>query len=226
MYRHDLAYLSEGACYTLLDSTLPATIHQCIHDMIQRRQPFIVCRQTFAPSLNLATSCLIASQKYRVAVKVEPSTATITSPLCLSEILPTLSSVLRPAFQHFLLRCDELGARIYVYGSFSHQYFTQLTFIHAKSDIDLLIIPTHNQMLIAILVAIEQLQHELSGLLKVDGEIRLADKDIAFSELSACLRGSIPTILVKTLTDTRLESTLALLGWTPHEIDIAQQQLC
>ncbi len=219
MQRHDLVYLQHHESYDFISTSLPLSVTMAVNKMIEYKQPFTACRQDIDNAIKVATSYIENGRKYRLALKLFKTPEFIVPPLALEILIPQLPKKIRKNTQDFIDRCSSLECDVHVYGSFANQYFTGLPFVRPTSDLDILII-AHNNNISQILLEIEafnQIAKSVIGL-TVDGEIRLqGSNDISFNELIYAIIFGIPTVLVKTLCDIKLQKTDVLLGWNTDE---------
>ncbi|WP_201596358.1 malonate decarboxylase holo-[acyl-carrier-protein] synthase [Psychrobacter vallis] len=221
MHRHDLVYLQAHESYEFMNASLPLSVRAAVEQMITAQQPLTVCRQDSDTVTKVAASYIEDGRKYRLALTLPKPPAVITSPLRLEALVPQLPKALQTRAQQFIARCADLESDVYVYGSFANQYFTGLPFITPTSDLDILIV-AHRDNISPILLEVAAFGRfsEAALGLKIDGEIRLQGRDdISFNELSHAMIFDIPTVLVKTLVDIRLQTIDVLLGWNTDEYE-------
>lgn len=228
MDRHDLIYIHPEGAFDFLDRTLPEEVQHKVKEMIIKQIPFTLCRQDFAADLSaaqqrlnlkVATSCMHNGQKYRVALQLSSAPLQIDKPLPLNKILNQFDPVVDAALTLFIQQLSALQCDAYVYGSFSNQYFTQVQYIHAQSDLDLLLIPRTIHNLENILMQIQKLQ--VCTPFKIDGELQLSHaKNISFNELIYALKNQQQQIVVKGFRYISLEKINELLGWNVHEFNL------
>lgn len=221
MHRHDLVYLQAHESYEFMNASLPLSVRAAVERMIAAQQPLTVCRQDSETTTKVATSYIEDGRKYRLALTLPKIPEVITSPLKLAVLIPQLPKALQTRAQQFIARCADLESDVYVYGSFANQYFTGLSFITPTSDLDILIV-AHCDNISPILLEVAAFGRfaEAALGLKIDGEIRLQGRDdISFNELSHAMIFGIPTVLVKTLVDIRIQTIDVLLGWNTDEYE-------
>lgn len=221
MQRHDLVYLQPHESYEFLNASLPLSVTMAVDQMITSQQPLTVCRQDIDKVVKVATSYIEDGRKYRLALMLPKLPEVITSPLVLEALIPQLPKAIQQPTQKFIDRCAHLACDVRVYGSFANQYFTGLPFVQPTSDLDVLIVANSDNISLVLLEieAFKRLADAVVGL-KVDGEIRLQGRDdVSFSELSHAIMFDIPTVLVKTLFDIKLQKIDVLLGWNTDEYE-------
>ncbi|AAZ18993.1 putative malonate decarboxylase, subunit E [Psychrobacter arcticus 273-4] len=222
MHRHDLVYLQPEEAFTMLNASLPLAVIQAVDNMIMAEQPFTVCRQSTQYLSKVATSHIENNCKYRLALQLSNPPKVTTLPLALENLIPSLPNDIQQETRCFIDQCRNLGADIYVYGSFANQYFTNLPFVNPTSDLDILIIVNNMDMLARILVEIEIFKQFVRSKvdLRIDGEVRLnSHNDVSFNELIHALISDIPTVLVKTIYEVELQTIDVLLGWNTYECE-------
>ncbi|WP_350656166.1 malonate decarboxylase holo-[acyl-carrier-protein] synthase [Psychrobacter sp. S1-30-MNA-CIBAN-0213] len=221
MQRHDLVYLQPHESYGFMNASLPLSVTTAVGKMIESQQPLTACRQDINSVIKVATSYIEDGRKYRLALNLSKTPEVITSPLALEALISQLPQAIREHTQKFIERCSHLGCDVRVYGSFANQYFTGLPFVKPTSDLDILIV-AHSNNISQILLEMEafNLLAKSAVGLKIDGEIRLHGcNDISFNELIYAIMFDIPTVLVKTLCDIKLQKIDVLLGWNTDEFE-------
>lgn len=221
MQRHDLVYLQAYESYDFMSLSLPTSIKLAVETMIASQQPLTVCRQDRANVTKVATSYIENGCKYRLALTLPKPPQVITTPLALTALIPQLPKTIQNPTAHFIKRCTRLGCTVHAYGSFANQHFTGLPFVKPTSDLDLLII-ANSDYIAPILLEIAAFSRLVSTLadLKIDGEIRLHGcDDVSFNELTYAIMFDIPTVLVKTLEDIKLQNIDVLLEWNTDDYE-------
>ena len=221
MQRHDLVYLQPYESYDFMNASLPLSVTMAVGKMIESQQPLTACRQDIANVIKVATSYIEDGRKYRLALTLSKTPEIIKPPLALEVLVPQLPKAIREHAQKFIERCSYLDCDVHVYGSFANQYFTDLPFVKPTSDLDVLIV-AHSNNISQILLEVEALNLFAKSTvgLKIDGEIRLHGcNDISFNELIYAIMFDIPTVLVKTLCDIKLQKIDVLLGWNTDEFE-------
>lgn len=221
MQRHDLVYLQAHESYSFLNASLPASVTLAVDDMIYSQQPLTVCRQDMDNVTKVATSYIEDGRKYRLALTLPKLPQVVTTPLALTALIPQLPTAIQQHAQKFINCCTRLECEVYAYGSFANQYFTGLSFVRPTSDLDLLIVANNNNIapILLEIAAFNRLANAVADL-KIDGEIRLqGGSDISFNELTYAIMFDIPTVLVKTLDDIKLQNIDVLLGWNTDDYE-------
>ena len=211
MNRHDLIYLQASDSYRFLDASLPLQVKQKIQEQISQNIPFTVCRQESEDYFKVAINIMLQQRKYRVALGLSATPTLSQRPLLLAKILDRFSAEIQNMLQHFISAMQQLSCRVYVYGSYANQFFNPDIFVHAQSDLDLLIQPEHRHALDQIIAEIIKFKAQLC--IPIDGEIALEPKqNISFNELIFALRHQQEQIIVKGLRDIKLQSIADICG--------------
>ena len=221
MQRHDLVYLQPHEPYDFMNASLPLSVTMAVDKMIESQQPLTACRQDVNDVIKVATSYIEDGRKYRLALTLSKTPEIIKPPLALEVLVPQLPKAIQRPTQQFIERCAYLNCDVRVYGSFANQYFTSLPFVKPTSDLDILIV-AHSNNISQILLAVEafNLLAQSAVGLKIDGEIRLHGcNDVSFNELIYAIMFDVPTVLVKTLCDIKLQKIDVLLGWNTDEFE-------
>lgn len=200
MDRHDLAYLRDSANLHFLDVSLPETVKQKVYQLLNQHIPMTVCRQDDmdAGQVKLAINCLVEGYKYRVACLVEKhDIEQITRPLSLQALLKADLHILQPkVLIDFADNLEQVGCKVYVYGSYAYQSLTQEAYVRPTSDLDLLLYPQHQHDVPKILQLILQIQAQSS--IRLDGEIQIhPDWHVSFNELIAVFPEMNQQVIVK-----------------------------
>ena len=200
MDRHDLAFLRDSATLHFLDVSLPETVKQKVYQLLNQHIPMTVCRQEDVDvgQVKLAINCLVEGYKYRVACLVEKhEIEQITRPLSLQALLEADSQLLQPkVWSDFADNLEQLGCKVYVYGSYAYQSLTQEAYVRPTSDLDLLLYPQHQHDVPEILQIIQQVQAQSS--IRLDGEIQIhPDWHVSFNELIAVFPEMKQQVIVK-----------------------------
>ena len=221
MQRHDLVYLQRHEPYDFMNASLPLSVTMAVDKMIESQQPLTACRQDINDVIKVATSYIEDGRKYRLALTLSTTPKVIKPPLALEALIPQLPKAIQRSTQQFIERCADLNCDVRVYGSFANQYFTGLPFVKPTSDLDILIV-AHSNNIAQILLEVEafNLLAQSAAGLKIDGEIRLHGcNDVSFNELIYAIMFDVPTVLVKTLCDIKLQKIDVLLGWNTDEFE-------
>lgn len=211
MNRHDLIYLQASDSYRFLDTSLPLQVKQKIQEQISQNIPFTVCRQESEDYFKVAINIMLQQRKYRVALGLSATPTLSQRPLLLARILDRFSAEIQTMLQHFISAMQQLSCCVYVYGSYANQFFNPDIFVHAQSDLDLLIQPEHRHALDQIIAEIIKFKAQLC--IPIDGEIALEHKqNISFNELIFALHHQQEQIIVKGLRDIKLQSIADICG--------------
>lgn len=221
MNRHHLIYLRPEDAFIFLDASLILPVQQKIRHMMQQNMPFTICRQESKDYFKVATNCLINGRKYRVALGLAWVPASSQKPLHLSAITETFDTQTKSILHQFIQQMEKLNCSVYVYGSYACQHLYQEKFVHAQSDLDLLIESSNMEMIAEIIQAIDQLKKQLA--IAIDGEIALpTTQNISFNELIFALKHTQKSIIVKELYEISLQNIAEIFG---AKLDALQQDL-
>lgn len=230
MNRHDLVYIQSRDQFVFLDESLPMSVKDKVQQMIARHVPFTVCRQDPLPvsaldidhrdyGLKVATSCIYQAQKHRIALVLKNTPMHSHQPLALYKVLPYFDPKTQVALDGFIRDLDAINCKVFVYGSYSNQYFSDDRFLHAQSDVDILLWPQDLQQLTLILIKIQRLKSKID--LKVDGELQIKEgQHVSFNELIHALKQQHNEIVVKGFRHISLQNINELLGWMPYEFNL------
>ncbi|RZG87034.1 malonate decarboxylase holo-[acyl-carrier-protein] synthase [Acinetobacter sp. WCHAc060033] len=217
MNRHHLIYLQANETFRFLDTSLAVSIQQKIHQMIEQNIPFTVCRQESVDYFKVAVSCFIDGRKYRVALALDTVPVQSHKPPLLSVIAENLDTQTQALLQAFIQKMEQMSCSVQVYGSYANQYLYKENFVHAQSDLDLLIEVNEMNKLPQIIQAIEQLKIQIS--ITIDGEIALPTaQNFSFNELIFALNHQQDTLIVKELYEIRLQKIAEILGGNLYEL--------
>jgi len=217
MNRHHLIYLQPNDTFSLLDSSLTTSVQQKVQQMIQQNLPFTVCRQDTEAYFKVAANCLVQGQKFRVALGLKCTPQVSQQPPLLSSILDMLDLPIQHTLQQFIQHMQTLSCSVHVYGSYACQYLYQDQFIHAQSDLDLLLELKDMQTLALVIQALAQLKTQLP--IRIDGELALLHgQNISFNELLFALDQQQDSIIVKELYAIKLQSLAELFAGSLYAI--------
>lgn len=208
MNRHDLALLCPRAQLHFLDQNLPTVVYQTIQHWVEQGIPMTICRQDHQPAVQvkLAMSCFIQARKYRIAFTVNPTDIIeIQSPVLLSQILQDFDLVLQAQLKKFMQSLSQLDCQVYVYGSYAHQYLTQLPYVSPSSDLDMLLYPTQydETTITGILKQLHLLQSHTSQ--AIDGEIKIHPHwQVSFNELQFARQHGQTHVIAKGIQEIAL----------------------
>lgn len=219
--RHQLVWLDEFAWYRVLASASSTDPSQasatetadCLAHWAQLRWPLVVTRQPAdtvagaAPG-ELALGLSAPARWGRQAIGVTASLSGVARqgefPSAV-ELGPHLPAAAQVGWGLLCERLTRLGVPARVYGSYGWQQLTGMNYVHARSDIDLLIeVSTAAQadQVAALLLAAE------SGPVRLDGELAFEEgASVAWREWLRFRSGQADRILVKRLTGATLEAS-------------------
>lgn len=222
--RHQLVWLDEYAWYRVLagassshdpSQALSTETTDCLAHWAQQRWPLVVTRQpaevVAGPpdgvlALGLAAPARWGRQSIRVTASLRGVARQGEFPLAVA-LGPELPAAAQAGWGLLCEGLARLGVVARVYGSYGWQQLTGMNYVHAGSDIDLLMdVSTAAQadQAAALLLAAE------SGPVRIDGELVFEDgAAVAWREWLRFRSGQIDRILVKQLTLATLEDAAA-----------------
>lgn len=223
--RHQLVWLDEYAWHRVLSTALPpaeplqpadSQTLECLAHWAQRRWPLVVTRQAVATVAGATDDVLALGLS--APARWGRRAIGITASLCgvmrhgefprAVELLPVLPAAAQAGWGLLCDRLDRLNVAARVYGSHGWQQLTGMDYVHARSDIDLLLdVSTAAQadQASALLRAAD------SGPLRIDGELAFEDgAAVAWREWVRFRSGQADRILVKRLAGATLEDAAAL----------------
>ena len=206
LHRQQLVRLSVDGWAHVLQAPWDADARACLALWAERGLPLVVTRQPPPHDDALATGLPAPSRfrRRRLAVAVAPRDV-----LFLDEF-PTVQAVTRqlprglaPAWRALsaALAANDCAAR--VYGGYGWQALTRLAYVHAQSDLDLLLPVSSNAQA-------DEVAHTLASAPwagpRLDGELLFADgAAVAWRELRDHRQGRVAQVLVKRLRGVALE---------------------
>jgi triphosphoribosyl-dephospho-CoA synthase len=206
--RHQLLRLSAAGWARVLEAPWDAGARDCLMLWAQRGLPLVVTRQPTADVDTIATG-LPAPARFRrrkLALAVAPGDV-----MFLDEFLPAgaagrlLPRAAAAPWQALLARLKAGDCAARVYGGYGWQALTRLAYVHAQSDVDLLLpvnSPAHADAVAEVLVSRTT---DWAGP-RLDGELLFPDGGaIAWREWVAHRAGAAPQVLVKRLHGVALE---------------------
>lgn len=224
LQRHQLVWLDEYAWYHVLatpsssnDPSLASATEtaDCLAHWAQQRWPLVVTRQSAEavaglPDGVLALGLAAPARWGRQSISVTASLRGVAQqgefPLAV-ELRPELPAAAQAGWGLLCERLAWLGVPARVYGSYGWQQLTGMSYVHAGSDIDLLIaVSTAAQadLASALLLAAE------SGPVRIDGELAFGGgAAVAWREWQRFRSGQADRILVKRLAGATLEDSAA-----------------
>lgn len=193
-----------------LQEPLPAAASNAVAGWVGRNRPFVVARcrpDDRRDCLRLGLSTL---SKERIALQIDRPAIIRHEPppkidQCLTVAPPTWKTMLHAV----MAAAEETGTDVTLYGSLAWQYWSDESYVHTDSDIDLLLSPPH-------WFAVERLLARLSvhdgALPRLDGELLLPKgMAVAWREW----QGSAASVLVKTERNVVLRSRRSIIALLP-----------
>lgn len=169
--RHSLVWLNGEGWRTILAQT-PVEVRSEVIQWRDAEWPLTVRRQDADCSHDQL--CLgmalppTDGNKVRLPYRLSFSAVSKTrTPLALSEILPALPTTWRSSVRQMLAAAEQSGLSVQVFGSAALQSLTGLRYLHASSDLDLLLQPSTLHQLNECV----RLFHQFDQQLPLDGEI-------------------------------------------------------
>ncbi len=220
LWRHQLVWLDEYAWHRVLaqaSSTAPGLpapspqVQDCLAHWAQQAWPLVVTRQSAesavrAPDGVLALGLAAPARWGRQPISVAASWPDVARQGAFppaADIGPDLPAAARAGWQRLCQGLARLGLPARVFGSYGWQRLTGMNYVHAASDVDLLIeagTAAQADQAAALLRAAE------AGPVRVDGELAFADgAAVAWREWLRFRAGQTDRILVKRLTGATLE---------------------
>lgn len=228
--RHGLVWLDEYAWFRVLATAasasdalqVPSTqTLDCLSHWAQHCWPLVVTRQDGAPDAGDAAGASVAdgvlalglsapARCGRHAIAVSASLRGVMRHGAFpraGELLTALPAAAQAGWARLCERLDRLDVVARVYGSHGWQQLTGLDYVHARSDIDLLVevsSAAQADQAAALLLA------AAAGPLRIDGELAFEDgAAVAWREWLRFRSGQTDRILVKRLTGASLEDAAA-----------------
>ena len=208
--RQQLIRLSGAGWTHVLEAPWDATARSCLGLWAARGLPLVVTRQ-LALQEALVAAGLPAPARYRrrrLALAVAPQDVLFFDEFPTADAATRLlPRALAAAWRNLLAALAAADCRPRVYGGYGWQSLTRLAYVHADSDIDLLLPVTDVQH--ADVVA-----HVLAtaswGGPRLDGELLFPDGGaVAWREWRDCRQGRVSQVLVKRLRGVALETLAA-----------------
>lgn len=202
--RHSLVRLTAGGWLEAVSSALPGHREPLLYWM-ERDLPLIVRRRSeFDPPgcLCLGLSLPPSRGKLRVPIAVLHAAASnIREPLLFEDIVISAPADWQQTLRDLIERLAAKGIRPQIYGAFAWQHMTGNNYVHAQSDVDLLVRFTSPLMF-------ENFTHVVSGWESKHG--KLADGELLFPNRDAVawreINGTSRHVLVKSDIGARLVS--------------------
>ncbi|MBB3804290.1 phosphoribosyl-dephospho-CoA transferase [Xanthomonas arboricola] len=133
-----------------------------------------------------------------------------TAPMALDAVIATAPIVMQPALRALLTQANVSGLQPRVFGSVAWQALTELAYVHAQSDLDLLWSVATPEQAHRVVTLLQRWERDHG--LRADGELLLPD-DTAVNWREYA--GSAQQVLVKSSDGCRLlpRSALFPVGW-------------
>ena len=183
--RHDFIRLVPDTEYLRVSHLSQEVIHW------HRLHPFVVTRRLSPSPADTLTLGLALPDKRRIAFDVSSKAAAERSaPPRLVDTIDSAPAHWRVRLRDIVHIASRFDVEVRVYGSLAWQHLTQLEYIHAASDVDLLL--PANQWQSALRLADEL--GRMTGSPRLDGELTLPDgSGVAWREMN----GTAARVLVK-----------------------------
>ncbi len=208
--RHRLVHLSHGAWRDVLARDWDAAARACLHDWARFARPLVVTRQPDAGDglIRLGVPAPRTFERRRLSIDVPASAIERTAAFPAAEWAEALlKDEIRAAWRVLTRGLRELGVHARVYGSYGWQAMTGLDYVHAASDLDLLIAATSFAQADAVTVLLECAPAQLP---RLDGELLFPDgAAVPWREWRAWRTGRAREVLVKRLRATSIEDPSA-----------------
>jgi phosphoribosyl-dephospho-CoA transferase len=219
VHRQQLLRLSGEGWARVLEAPWDATARSCLGLWAARGLPLVVTRQPPGQDDSVATGLPAPARfgRRRLAVAVAPRDVMFFDEFppaeAVTRLLPRASTT---AWRALLARLSAAGCAPRVYGGYGWQALTRLAYVHAQSDIDLLLpvsSATHADAVVQVLA--QRVGPGLAPCLpdegwigpRLDGELRFPDGGaIAWREWLAHREGRAAQVLVKRLRGVALET--------------------
>lgn len=207
MHRQQLVRLSPDGWAALLATPWDARLRSCLALWAERGLPLVVTRQPSFASDTLATGLPAPARwlRRRLAIAVEPRHVLFLDEFpaadAVTRLLPRASV---GAWRALLAALADAGCAPRVYGGYGWQALTRLAYVHADSDLDLLLPVDSASQADAVVDALSAFAWDGP---RLDGELLLADgAAIAWREWAAWREGWTAQVLVKRLHGVALET--------------------
>lgn len=194
-----------------LQEPVPADADNAITGWVGRDRPFVVARRRPDDRRDCFRLGLSTLRKDRIALQIDHAAIVRHEPPpkiedCLAVAPPSWKPVLRAV----MAAAGETGTDAALFGSLAWQYWSDEAYVHADSDIDLLLSPPH-------WLAVERLLARLTvhdgTLPRLDGELLLPNGTaVAWREW----QGSAASVLVKTEQGEAMLSRRAIMALLPE----------
>jgi len=207
LHRQQLVRLSPEGWARVLEAPWDRGARACLALWAARGLPLVVTRQpaTLADALAAGLPAPTRFRRRRLALAVAPRDVVFLDEFppaaAVTRLLPRTCSA---AWRALVAALAMAGCRARVYGGFGWQALTRLAYVHADSDLDLLLpvsAPAHADAVVQVLAAAAWEGPRL------DGELLFPDgAAIAWREWRDYRQARVPQVLVKRLRGVALES--------------------
>ncbi|MFL6698601.1 MAG: malonate decarboxylase holo-[acyl-carrier-protein] synthase [Vitreoscilla sp.] len=207
LHRQQLVRLSEDGWTSVLQAPWDADARACLALWAGRGLPLVVTRQPPSRGDTLATGLAAPSRfrRRRIAVAVAPGDV-----LFLDEF-PGAAAITRllprgvgAGWRSLTAALADSGCAARVYGGYGWQALTRLAYVHAGSDLDLLMPVSSNAQADEVAQALASLAWDGP---RLDGELLFPDgAAVAWREWRDHRQGRVEQVLVKRLRGVALES--------------------
>ncbi len=216
LVRHRLLHVRGQALAPMVDQLTSGNALAGLRHWVEQQLPLVVTRRTpgLPPHL-LSVGLPLPLQWGRLRLGFQLPCRDIlayTTFPALDEVVQAQGLSLQPLVEALRL----LDLRAQVYGSYGWQTLSGLTYVHAGSDLDLLVHVNNDHQ--ADLAATALLSCE-GGPLRLDGELMFPDGSaVAWREWSAWRAGKTPQYLVKLLEGVHLASGFPALNTSTRPV--------
>ena len=201
--RHQLVGLDAAAWQRVRDGDWDPQARACIELWATRRLPLVVTQQTGSTPLSLGLPAPLAFDRRRLAIQVphDGVFAHEAFPLAMADG-SSIAPPQRAAWRALCARLAEAGVAARVYGAHGWQRLTGLDYVHARSDIDLLLPVQRPEMAAAVCDELAMAEQPLA---RLDGELIFPDgSGVAWREWQQWREGRVHQVLVKRLSGAKL----------------------
>jgi len=205
--RQQLVRLSGEGWARVLDAPWEAPARQCLALWAARGLPLVVTRQPVAASDTLATGLPAPARfrRLRLALAVAPRHVMFLDEFPAAEAVSRLLPRSQAAtWRALVARLAEVDCAPRVYGGYGWQAITRLAYVHAASDLDLLLPVSSQPQADAVAGLLADMAWDGP---RLDGELLFADgAAVAWREWLAHRQGRTARVLVKRLHGVALEA--------------------
>ncbi len=223
LHRQQLVRLSGDGWAHVLEAPWDDEAHDCLSTWARRGLPLVVTRQPPSHADMLATGlpAPLRFRRRRLAVAVAPRDVLLLDEFPAAEAAVTgLPPAAAPAWRALVAALAAHGCAARVYGGFGWQALTQMAYVHAASDLDLLLPVESTAQADAVARLLAKAEGATDGDPRLawngprlDGELLFADgAAIAWREWLAYRERRVAQVLVKRLHGVALEHYEAEAG--------------